>query len=326
VERRHVPKTYGEKRNAFGLLKTHVDPDTPVAAITRGMALSLLQEQFDNKGGYAANKIRKNLAAGWNWGAKYLEGWPVEMVNPFRAVEKFPEKRQDRYVPPEKDFWEVWEAAGAGSQDQIMLTAYLHLAARKSELFRLKWKDVNIPGRQVRLFTRKTKDGSWEAAWIPMTDELAQALEYWWRARPFPESHHVFTVPPDNQYEGEPFKYRLHWMRRLCARVNKQRNEEGKDPIKPFGLHAIRHLSASILYHEGIPVATIQAILRHKSPNTTERYLKHLGLDPYDLQKAMEKLNDRGEGKGKEKEKAEVIRLHREDEQEESRKENAMGK
>lgn len=42
---------------------------------------------------------------------------------------------------------------------------------------------------------------------------------------------------------------------------------------------AIRHLTATTLYHNGYDVATIQAILRHKSPNTTERYLKTLGLE-----------------------------------------------
>ena len=41
----------------------------------------------------------------------------------------------------------------------------------------------------------------------------------------------------------------------------------------------IRHLSASILYSLGYEVAVIQAILRHKSPSTTERYLRSIGLE-----------------------------------------------
>ncbi len=46
-----------------------------------------------------------------------------------------------------------------------------------------------------------------------------------------------------------------------------------------FGFHAIRHLSASILFKLGYEVGVMQAILRHKSPNTTERYLRSIGLE-----------------------------------------------
>ncbi len=46
--------------------------------------------------------------------------------------------------------------------------------------------------------------------------------------------------------------------------------------MRPFGLHAIRHLTASILANEGLPLITIQAILRHKSAHVTQRYLHQL--------------------------------------------------
>jgi integrase len=77
--------------------------------------------------------------AAWNWGIKYL-GLPTD--NPC-LVERFPEIKQPRYVPSEKDFWKVYKAAWT-EQDAIMLLSYLHLAARKSELFRLKWVDVDF--------------------------------------------------------------------------------------------------------------------------------------------------------------------------------------
>ena len=53
----------------------------------------------------------------------------------------------------------------------------------------------------------------------------------------------------------------------------------GKAQVKPFGFHAIRHLTATTLYHKGYDVSVIQAILRHKNPTTTNRYLKSLGLE-----------------------------------------------
>ena len=49
-----------------------------------------------------------------------------------------------------------------------------------------------------------------------------------------------------------------------------------KGGVKPFGLHAIRHLQASILDVAGYPITIIQGILRHKSANRTARYLHSL--------------------------------------------------
>jgi len=130
---------------------------------------------------------RKNLLAAWNWGQKFLEGFP-QTPNPFKAIEKFPEQCKDRYVPPEEDFWKVFHVTPPHSQDRFMLTAFLHLAARRTEIFNLKWTDIDRINNQVRLFTRKTKEGSWEASWIPMTEELNKSLLYWWENRTCKES------------------------------------------------------------------------------------------------------------------------------------------
>ena len=71
-----------------------------------------------------------------------------------------------------------------------------------------------------------------------------------------------------NVNKVQPFKYRLHFMRRICGRAG----------VKHFGFHAIRHITGSILYHLGYMVAVIQPIMSHKSPGTTERYLRSHGL------------------------------------------------
>ncbi len=255
AQAKFVKKTYQEKRAAFKFFFCSVDKELSVENLTAGIVLRHLQNQCTSRSGYAANKDRKNLVAAWNWGIKYL-GFPRD--NPC-LVERFPQRKNTRYVPSEKDFWKVYEAAWT-QQDALMLLGYLHLAARKSELFRLKWEDVDFADVKVRLYTRKTRDGSWESSWLPMTDDLYSGLLSHRRRQK--DGTWVFPDPET----GRPYIHRLHWLKHLCVRAK----------VKHFGLHAIRHLTASILASEGIPMIDIQTILRHKNLSTTERYIRRI--------------------------------------------------
>lgn len=274
-------KTYNAKRLALRELfaakigagkaaQPIVNPQAPVTSLTPGKVLTALRVQFDNeigRSGNALNKDRKHLVAAWNWGMKYL-GLPAP--NPC-LMERFPEKRSPRYVPSEEDFWKVF--AQTSGQDRVMLLCYLHLGARSSEVFRLQWEDVDFGLNRILLFTRKRLGGSMECDWLPMTAELSEALRWWRDNRTFKDSAHVFICENGTGFcleqIGKPFKERMHFMKRLCELAE----------VKAFGFHAIRHLTASILYRMGQPVSVIQAILRHKSPNTTAIYLKSLGLE-----------------------------------------------
>lgn len=259
-------KTFDEKKLAFKGFFKQVDPSLPVDDLRPVQVLNYLRTQATKRSGYAANKERKNLLAAWNWGIKYLN---LPSPNPC-MTERFPEERQNRYIPPESDFWAVYEVLEG--QDKVMLLAYLHLAARRSELYRLKWEDVDFAGQRVRIGTRKRLGGSLEYDWLPMTDELFNAMII---HRQSAKTEWVFPNPE----KGMPFIARQRHMKRAC-------NKAG---VKHFGLHAIRHLTASILAQEDVPMVTIQRILRHKQLTTTERYIR--GLEP--VRPALEILSNR---------------------------------
>lgn len=286
VELRCTKKTYDEKNGAFVRLFKFTR-GTPLADFQPGLILRFLQGECKNRSGHAANKDRKNLMTAWEWGRKYLTDFP-NLANPFAAVERFPEEPQGRYVPPEEDFWKVFEKAQG--QDRVMLFAFLHLAARRGELFRLKWSDVDFQKGQVRLTTRKTKDGSMRADWIPMTNDLKSILRRWWAGRPYPASEFVFTMLEDacsGFSPGDPFKHRQHVMKKICKKAG----------VKPFGFHAIRHLTAVMLYKSGQPLSVIQKILRHQHPSTTEKYLVSLGFEAEHIREALEAIGKGGPAK-----------------------------
>lgn len=260
-------KVYQEKQSVFRRFFKSIDHTLPASSLTRSMVMSFILAQKTARSGYAANKDRKNLVAGWNWGMKYLDPL-LPGPNPC-LVEKMAEIKSPRYIPPEEDFWKVYDSAEG--QDKVMLCAFLNLAARRGEIFRLTWPDVDFGQNRIRLWTRKRTHGSLESEWLPMTSELREMLMEWRNVRPIKDNEHVFLIidPANMEYYGQPFKIRRRFMKQICSQVG----------VKPFGFHAIRHLTASILYRKGKNVSEIQAILRHKNPSTTNRYLQTLGLE-----------------------------------------------
>jgi integrase len=206
----------------------------------------------------SANRIKKDLSAFWTFGIKY-HGFPE--VCPFQNVDRFPEKPEHHYVPPIEDFWKVYKIADA--VDKTMLLTFLHTAARKSEILRLTWDDVDFQKRKIRLSTCKTRDGDRKQAWLTMTTKLYAALvEH--KLRQGGRSETVFL----SKSTGDAYKRRDDFMNHICRRAG----------VRPFGFHGIRGLSATVLAQAGIPLPEIQQILRHAHLTTTERYIRSLGV------------------------------------------------
>ncbi|MGR0479835.1 MAG: tyrosine-type recombinase/integrase [Candidatus Electronema sp. V4] len=248
-------KTVSEKRLAFRLLFMSVPSATPAADLRKGDALAHFAAQARARSGNAANKDRKNLVAAWNWAAEYLPDFPAR--NPF-LTELFPEERSARQVPTENEFWAV-HAAAESEQDRAMLLCFLHLAARRNEIFRLRLEDVDLDRQRVRLHTRKRKDGSQHHDWLPMSDRLRKAM-----AGHLSLCSGEWVFP--NPQTGLPYFERSKWLPKLCRLAG----------VKEFGLHGIRHLSASILIRAKVSLLDVQTILRHTNLTTTQRYVHRL--------------------------------------------------
>jgi integrase len=284
--RKMAKKTYSEKRTAFRRFVqcSNVDAVQSIESIDRFLAKGHLDKLVDlGHSGYSVNKDRKNLGAAWKWGAESLPNWP-ETQNPFYAARKYQEVRSPRYIPPDDDFWRftdyLEECASSGNpaelQDYVMHQVFLHLSARKGEVFRLERQDLDFDQNRIRLWTRKRKGGQLESDWLPMPSELRAGLLNWLEVRMKLSVRNDYVFVCANQdashrdFYLNQFRNRNAFMQRICNKIG----------VKPFGYHAIRHFTASHLYAKGHPVSVIQAILRHTNPNTTTRYLKSLGLDP----------------------------------------------
>jgi integrase len=260
----HSQKSYEEKERIFRRFFFYVDPSLSYQALNSEMLLDYLQDQARKRSGHSANKDRKHLLSWANWINR-----DKGILNPsFALIRTFPEERKVKYIPSEEDFWRTYE--NAEKQDKTILLAYLHLAARRNELLRLRWNDIDFATRTVRLVTREREDRSWEESWLPMTNELNSALA---THRSFVKGQLVFP----NRQTKEASYYGVNFMQRLCKEAG----------IKSFSHVTIRHLAASIMARYGVPVKVIQAIVHHRDSPPIERNSYQLE----DLRQALELLS-----------------------------------
>jgi integrase len=169
-----------------------------------------------------------------------------------------------------------------------MLLLCLHTGARRDEVFRLLWKDVDFTKQKICLHTKKNELGEWKAAWLPLTEDLEQMLREHKRTTGL--LRYVFLNQCDEDpQKWVPYQYRQHWLKRLCKKGN----------VTQFGFHGIRHLFASILASQNVPLVEIQKMLRHGSITTTARYIHSLDSGNREVLEVLPGLKDRTEKKQK---------------------------
>jgi integrase len=138
--------------------------------------------------------------------------------------------------------------------------------ARRSEVFRLTWEDVDLVAGKIRLKDHKAGGGAERVRWLVMHPELIKALSWWYDARPC-RVDNVFMQLHNDGAMGQPYRQRLHFMNTICARAG----------VKPFGFHAIRHKSAAITFvASGLSAA--QVLMGRSRATTTDIYVRSAGL------------------------------------------------
>ena len=188
-----------------------------------------------------------------------------EHPNPARKIEKFKEKKRDRWVTPE----ELPHLARAINKEENVyvraaLWLYLLTGVRKSELLGVKWEDIDFNRRQIRL--GETKSG---------------------RTHYVPLSEPTLNIINDLPRKGEN-PYLLAGARKGKPLVNINKNwrrvrEEAN--LEDVRLHDLRRTVGSWLATQGYSLLLIGKVLNHADTATTSVYA-HLSKDP--IQEAME--------------------------------------
>lgn len=265
AERTMTKSTYVEKKTVMQSFFIHCRERqvASIADVGKPMLMQWLAGLAERHGPDRANRYRKNLLAAWHWGIDAVEGFP-QSVPVLEHIKPFPVDAGERYVPPEEDVIAVLKQARG--QDLVMLLTYYFTGARRGEVFRLTWADVNLEEARIRLTDHKAGAGRARVRWLDMHPELVKALAWWKEARPC-EVDNVFMQLQCDGAMGQPFRQRSKFMALLCKRAG----------VKPFGFHALRHKAAAITFAAG-GLAAAQTLMGHYRATTTDIYVRSAGI------------------------------------------------
>lgn len=210
-----------------------------------------------------------NLAEEW--------GLRDEFTNPVRGIQKFPERKLERYLSNQEITTlgeTLSDAVDKGLADQTSVDAIrllMFTGCRLSEILTLKWKYVDFQRNCFHLPDSKTgaKVVYLPAAAISLLKEIPRLED-----NPF--------VLVGSGEAGHLVNLRKPWHR--------IREKAGLDDVR---LHDLRHSFASIAAGEGMSLHMIGQLLGHSQAATTARYA-HLAENP--MKAAADKIGTRIDG------------------------------
>ncbi|MEW5772980.1 MAG: site-specific integrase [Thermodesulfobacteriota bacterium] len=123
-----------------------------------------------------------------------------------------------------------------------------------SELFAIKWQDVDFDKERVYVFATKTQ----EPREIPLRASFVRRL---WEMRQRAESDYVI------EYKGQPIRKLRRSLQTAC------RNAGIKYNVR---MYDIRHLFASLQLRGGADLAAVSRLLGHKNISTTQEHYYEL--------------------------------------------------
>lgn len=253
------PKSQEEYRRN---IKVHIKPKIGhmlVHQVTRQDIMRLHHAMRERP--YCANRTVATLSKFFNWCEKF--GHREEGKNPCRFVDKYKEKKRQRFLSAEEQE-RLSDTLDRAMREQIVSDYAIYAirllsltGARLGEILNLKWEYINWEKGTLDLPDSKTGEKSIYLN-APAKDILSQVIRQ-----------------TDNPYvccgtvAGKPIVNIQKSWRRIRAMAG----------LEDVRLHDLRHTFASVAVSSGMSLPMIGALLGHSQPRTTARYA-HLAADP----------------------------------------------
>ncbi|MBQ3058798.1 MAG: site-specific integrase [Desulfovibrio sp.] len=230
--------------------------DTEIEQVDREVLADMLKtlSAAGLKGGTISRKMGI-VKAVLNWALRnnYIKSVPLFPV--------MPKIETARNVPPSPDeVAALYRVALPHLRRVIILGFMFGMRVGPCELFRLRWSDIDIPSRVIRVpNAKKGNTDPWRE--VPIKQSLMALIENWKAEDKACASEYVVT------YKGKPIRsIRKAWKETL-QRAGIKRY------LRPYDL---RHAFATEAIAAGADYGTVAALMGHKSPMMVLRHYQHV--------------------------------------------------
>ncbi|MFM2667152.1 site-specific integrase [Vibrio mediterranei] len=173
--------------------------------------------------------------------------------NPAREVKQFKEDNKRTRFLSNNEKTRLLFAAKESNWNRLYLLVLMAITtgARRTELLKLRWSDINFQDR--RALVEQSKNG--DPRVLPLIDEVIEELQK------YREVGHGFIFPHSSHQHHYFQHFDKYWQTALQ-----------KAGVREFRFHDLRHTAASILANSGVSLLEIGEVLGHKSIQMTQRY------------------------------------------------------
>jgi integrase len=218
------------------------------------------------------NRYRATLSSVFNYALDHA----IVEVNPLRGgkIGKLTESKGRRRILSKEEEQRLYAAADESGWQMMRLFIRMCFttAARKSEVLRLRWRDINLEDSVA--IVPKTKNGDPRA--LPLVDDVRASLRLAEKIKPL-QSDYVFFDPKKPE---RPKSIDTTW-RFVRERAGLFQDQD--DPLDQVVLHSTRHTGATRLIKGGANIAQVAAVTGHKSLSQLKRYTHFDTQDSVDL-------------------------------------------
>ena len=225
-----------------------------IAEINKGDIVSGICELPKHYENSTINRFRAAVSGVFAFACKELD----LPENPVRYAPSLPENNGRTRFLSEAERTRLFKACRASHWDKLYLIVLLAITtgARKGELTKLRWNDIDFDRRTAYVST--TKNGQPKV--LPLTDSVIKELQLF-------DTKDSSLIFASRIKEDVAYCFTKPWKKAL---------EDAE--IEDFRFHDLRHSCASYLAQSGASLLEIADVLGHKDISVTKRYA-HLCIE-----------------------------------------------